>query len=859
MAERPLLVLPTPVKGPSPKPPSKFGSGAQNPKKHRQIERLGPMFEVLRNALEERRLALQADPAGVSLEQVLVFETNGPVKDFVDAIKATPGFAWLAEEELADLDPDEDFHVLDEDKARTNKKLTARVYMVLTNQTALEQLLALWKFYASSKKRLEALNPWRPIFRCLREIRRWGVKDRLEETGILRRWQERVDSGSDWAPVEIQLWFNTEEMARAAAATRIRDLVAEAGGKVLRHAVVEEIEYHALLADLPTKFVKKILEEGPDVDLAVADGVRFFRPTPQMIPLTKMWDEGESHPGIAPPARLRSPVVALLDGLPIENHGCLRGRLQVDDPDGLGNDYPSGKRWHGTAMASLILHGDLANGEEPSVRELYVRPILAPAFGTDREMVPGDQLWVDLVHRAVRRIAEGDGQESAVAPTVRIVNFSVGDSDQPFLNSVSSIAKLIDWLAWKYQLLFVVSAGNHPSPFMIPAPSPGNEITEQDALKALYRDHRNRRLLAPAESLNALTVGACGEDQSEEWASRSSHQQTIVNTAGLPNLLSALGRGFRKAVKPDVLAPGGRAVFNRQPAQEGTNVTFEVALGPTLPGQRVASPGKRAGDINNTALVTGTSNAAALTTRLAARIVDVIEDLQQANPETLFSRIPPALVTKALVVHTASWNREAFDVLSAALKTKENANSFRDIASAFLGYGRIDPDRALACTEQRATFLSGGFIRPDAQWIHSVPIPDCLHSQACWRKLTITLAWFTPIAPRRRQYRGISLFFTPPEKSTVLRVARQDVDGKAVSRGTVQHEVLEGDSAMDIAEDAELKIPVACFTDATLREELPTAGIPYALVVSLEVAPKTGLHIYEKVRDRIQPRVRVPG
>jgi len=856
MPERPLLVLPPPVAGPAPKPPPKGGKRKHQPNKRRQVERLGPMFESLRNALDERRLTLQTDAAGVSLEQVLVFETDGPVKNFVDAIKATPGLAWLAEEELADLDPDEDFHVLDEDKARTEKKLAARVYMVLTNQTALEQLLALWKFYASSKKPLKALKPWRPVFKCLREIRRWGVKDRLEETGILKRWREFVELGSAWAPVEIQLWFNVNEQARAAAAARIRDLVTAAGGMVLQHAVIEEIEYHVLLADLPTTFVKGVLER-PDVELVVADGVRFFRPTPQMIPPSKTREANESHPGIAPPARLRPPVVALLDGLPIENHGCLRGRLRVDDPDGLGGDYPAGKRRHGTAMASLIVHGDLADGSAQSDRELYVRPILAPAPGTDLEMVPRNQLWVDLVHRAVRRIAEGDGQNPGVAPTVRIVNFSVGDSDQPFLNSMSSIAKLIDWLAWKYQLLFVVSAGNHPSPLVISPPSAGNEIAEQDALKALHRDHRNRRLLAPAEALNALTVGACHEDHAMEWASRSSHQQTLISTNGLPSPLSALGRGFRKAVKPDVLAPGGRAVFNRQPAEAGKNVTFEPAVGPTLPGQQVAAPGKSAGDINSTMFTTGTSNAAALTTRLAASVVDVIEELQRANPETALSRIPSALVTKAVVVHTASWNRDAFAALAAALRTRENTNSFKDMASAFLGYGRVDPERALACTEQRATFLSGGLIRPNEQWIHSVPIPSCLHSQGCWRKVAITLAWFTPIAPRSRAYRGIRLFFTPPEKATVLRGNRRDVDGKAVSRGTVQHEVLEGESAMDIAEDAELKIPVACFADAL--DELPTAGIPYALAVSLEVAPKTGLPIYEEVRERIQPRVRVIG
>src|ERR1035441_5816255 len=115
MAERPLLVLPPPVAGPTPKVPAPFGPRMHAPNKRRQIERLGPKFETLRKAMEEERLALQADAAGASLEQVLVFETNGPVKDFVDAIKAAPGLAWLSEEELSDLDPDAEIgraHVL---------------------------------------------------------------------------------------------------------------------------------------------------------------------------------------------------------------------------------------------------------------------------------------------------------------------------------------------------------------------------------------------------------------------------------------------------------------------------------------------------------------------------------------------------------------------------------------------------------------------------------------------------------------------------------------------------------------------------------------------------------------------------
>ena len=73
-----------------------------------------------------------------------------------------------------------------------------------------------------------------------------------------------------------------------------------------------------------------------------------------------------------------SPRVALLDGLPFQNHDALAGRLLIDDPDGVADDYPITARNHGTAMASLIIHGDLSSAGDPLDRPLYVRPIMRP-------------------------------------------------------------------------------------------------------------------------------------------------------------------------------------------------------------------------------------------------------------------------------------------------------------------------------------------------------------------------------------------------------------------------------------------------------------------------------------------------
>jgi hypothetical protein len=103
----------------------------------------------------------------------------------------------------------------------------------------------------------------------------------------------------------------------------------------------------------------------------------------------------------------------LLDGLPRSNHALLAGRLIVDDPQGWEQDYQAIERVHGTAMASLIVRGDLSSAEDAIARPPYVRPIMRPDprdFRVPRgEGLPANQLTVDLLHAAVRRLYEGEG------------------------------------------------------------------------------------------------------------------------------------------------------------------------------------------------------------------------------------------------------------------------------------------------------------------------------------------------------------------------------------------------------------------------------------------------------------------
>ena len=74
------------------------------------------------------------------------------------------------------------------------------------------------------------------------------------------------------------------------------------------------------------------------------------------------------------------------------------------------------------------------------------------------EVTSDDELLVDLIHLAVMRVLDGD---EAVVQSVRIINLSVANAFQPFDRELSPLARLLDWLSWKYKILFLVSVGNH--------------------------------------------------------------------------------------------------------------------------------------------------------------------------------------------------------------------------------------------------------------------------------------------------------------------------------------------------------------------------------------------------------------
>lgn len=859
MADLPLLLFPSPAIAERTK--RKMVPGKINvPSVGRQGERLSPLFQQLQTSFNARSVEIQQNPTGIDPEQVLIIETVGNVEDFANAVAKIPGLEWMGEIEAEEITPDEDFY----NDEKPEKKLSGRLYLIMSNQTALTQMLSLWTQYkADTSMAFErGVTKFRDVFLHLKDIRRWGIEDRLAEREVFDIWQENLKFGADRnVRFEAELWFRGSVDKRSESESIVAGLIQDLGGSVISQCVIPSIAYHSVLGEIPAHTALQILKH-PEVDLIKCENIMFFRPTGQMA-TGKELVEGDiiDCTASAENQPTGDPIVAVFDGLPLANHRLLAGRLIVDDPDDWASGYPAIDRQHGTAMTSLIVHGDLNEGSNPLSRPVYVRPIMKPNssdFRTPKEeCIPEDVLFVDYIHRAVKRIKEGEGDGEAAAPTVKIINMSIGDSSRHFSQVMSPLARLLDWLSAKYNVLFVISSGNHTEPIDTGMSTRDFEAlnpNEREALviQKIYEDARHRRLLSPAESINGLTVGAIHHDNSQN---ASIGHLVDVFESTLPSPVSAFGSGYRRSIKPDFLLSGGRVLYDI--SLQGQQLDLRGRK--IAPGNQVAAPSAQAGELNKSKFCCGSSNSAALTSRAASICYDYLASIfsEHARDDDFATFGVPIL--KAILVHGCSWN-ELGSKLDELLRTDENGRKIKSWISRWVGYGIPDIGKALGCNEQRATLIGFGKLNDGEAHIYNLPLPPSLSAQREWRKFTVTLAWLSPVASTTQRYREAQLWFdfedgkkSREKLSGKLRVTGIDSDSDATRRGTVQHEVFEGESAVAISDGDTLQIKVNCREDAR-KIETPIA---YGLVVSLEVAEGVNLPIYNEIRTRIAPAVEI--
>ncbi len=639
-------------------------------------------------------------------------------------------------------------------------------------------------------------------------------------------------------------------------------VVAQARGSVVHRASIPAIAYEAALVELPREEMNRLVEREP-VHLVVCDDIMFVRPQcfPVVQPASPHVADGGSPEGPLPPSNL-PPIAALLDGVPVQRHQLLDERVVIDDPDGLDERSLVSGRHHGTAMASLVIHGDLAQREAPLSRHLHIHPVMfAPEDGSkdSKERFLPDRLVVDTIYRAVVRMKEGGEGREPSASHVFLVNLSLGDPRRPYAGWISPWARLLDYLAYEYGILFVVSAGNIADRLPIPqfgtmtAFEDATPSSRQDAvLDGLGRQRSRRTLLSPSEALNVVTVGAA-HDEADRRNPRSTGHGTLLDpyeSPSLPNISSAMGLGHRKVIKPEILMPGGRENVRALPGADGCCI--EPGRARRQFGIGVASPDQQ-GRLDRKTNMSGTSVAAALATRAAHRLFDALMD--RDNGGVLADADPSyhGVVVRALLVHGARWDETVAKRLECLYGPQGRGKHVQrlDNVARVIGYGIPRMTEAMTCSAQRATLIGYGQVRSRQRAVCRLPLPQSLSEIRIPRAVTVTLAWFSPVNVRNLAYRMAKLevkgdfetdFGTP-------RIKHQPSHA-SILRGTLFHQRYHGDRAVQFAADGELALSIICKETAGSLDD----PVPYGLAVTIEAGK--GIPVYNEIRDRLAIRPR---
>lgn len=791
----------------------------------RQGNRMGQKMQALEQPFQTITADISQSELGFDPDYVLVFEVVRGVS-IENAIRRIDGFHLLADEEWEDWEGEEDFYQGDEEE---REAMPQRLYAILSNRRAVQRLKAMWDRYCRGEHAEYGYGAIYKLFEQLHDVHYWGKDDRVEETNITRDLEERLHNGEAMVPLEIELWYFSDVNKASVAETRIRGFIEQSGGEVLSRCRYDEIKYHAMAVQVPPQTALQIIHR-QDCEILNEQSVRLLKPLGQFLtkeePNVETIDEGERV--LAAKAYDR-PICALLDGLPLANHVFLKDRLQIDDPDGYEATYQANERKHGTGMASLIIHGDLNAQGEPINRPLYVRPIMKPNRYGD-EAVPEGILFPDLLHRAIVEMRNNQALND-----ICIVNLSVCDRLKPFKRTMSAEARMLDWLSEKYNVLFVVSAGNHSQTMELEGTHSAFLALRQDqrdkCIMSYQMQHANEsRLLAPAETVNNLTIGSLHGDMAQQVDAL--HYDLL--SLGLPAPYTSMGFGASRCIKPDAVVDGGRQLFRLM----GTNAVYSPVTRQALgPGQKVASPASLTSLIHTM----GTSNSAAIASHYCHEIYEIL----RAIPNSQLGRDDMALAIKTMFIHSCSWGN-LYGRLKSLLPL--HVRKMRGDVSRFLGYGEPDVERVRWSTDDRVIVFGHGSLLQDNECVFEFPLPSCLAALSIRKRLTITLSWNTPVSVATDP-RIVKMYFTPTNEQNIG--SRVDADSNMSKHGTTQHEVFEGNAAANFEEGDAIKITVGRKRDSIL------SPIKFMLVATLEVAEASGLPIYEEVKARLNVNVPV--
>ena len=854
---RPLLRLSNPTNSTSRKGKKANFPTRKGPGYDAQRQKFQSTFDSLEKTLERNAAGLTSHTDGLSPERALVFVVAGPIGDFAKKAEKILLLEVLQETILTDMVSFPEGFDVDVDR------YSGTLYTTMPTYNSLRELLRLWSAYKVGEKAPKGAAPIWNLFDLLIEIRPWNYLDRLSEESR-RVFEDRLamlEDDESFIEVELEIWPTILANEREKWLAEIVQLIDDTGGQVIDRVSIEEqgFIYQAVLAKIPREEIRTMLDSTGELDgLIGAEGIQHILPQSFAIAIPSDSEGDEIH--FQPQSEFNADSkirVALLDGTPVARHPALDKGVDIYDMHDIVRLSTVDKRAHATSMASIISRGDLVfDGEALVDSRLLSVPILVDS--ERGAYAPRDKIFVKLVHETLSRLFHG---AEPYAADVFVVNFSIGIKGSNFSGRLSSLGRLLDWWASNEGILFVISAGNLGSLELDGLTFTQFDDASQDERQRLYRralarlEHR-RTLLAPAEALNGLSVGAISNNFGPYDPPVSTSDLTIEREGQLvPQMTSALGLGYQRIMKPDLVATGGQQNVQVVPSDRGIKLRSTY---PLRTGLNVASVNGSVGkDI-------GTSAAAAIVTRAIVQTAHALVTSGGPYEGQELPRRQLALLTKALAINSARWGPDAVSLLEQSMEGGNNHFHAKENVSKYYGFGHLDIARMTNSPEGGATLVGYGAIKTNESKIFKLPIPQVLSGEKLARSMHVTLAWFSPTKISRTKYRQARIFATAEDEHDIedsewllgLKTNSKSPDHYLSGRGSIWSKRLihKRKQISVFGEEEKFSICVQC-KDASGGGLNPDDDIEFAIAVTLELEEDVQFDIYQEILN--QTRVRV--
>lgn len=554
--------------------------------------------------------------------------------------------------------------------------------------------------------RLLELKPVQPDELAALDLELWHTGDRKEMKASLEHIAETLKYfSSDIAPVRMSDSYVGEYLCIA----RIK-VTYEVLEFLLELETVKEI-------DRPPQ---PAFERNADYNLPISSFPEVVTPPKENCGILVI-DSGvqRGHPLIAP-------VLGEPEVFPDAKREFIKG----------GSDDVNG---HGTSVAGIAIYGNV----EHCIKQRSFDPtawLFSARVTNEKGEYKEDLLLETQLDQAIQAFVEQ-------YPNCKVINISLGNAEQIYIDGMKQfrLAAKIDEIAYQYQnknknIIFVISAGNSY-----------HEELEYEKLRTDYPNYllnRNARIIDPATSVIALTVGSLSYGRGSITEPSDIRRQAIAKLPGYPSPFTRTGFGVDGMIKPDVVDFGGDLALDLS-YREGLGLPKVSQLGDNVAGVSVVTLSKNF-QSSLFHICSGTSFAAPRVANIAAQ---------------LFTKYPDASsnLIRALIVNSAVLPQEIPDQFQWNSKQSQGEKTKQiEKQLAIYGYGQTDLERAMYSAENYVVLSEDNILIPVGKFhIYEIPqLPEEFFDVQGTRTLSITLAFDPPTRPTRGDsYLGITMEF----------------------------------------------------------------------------------------------------